>query len=239
VTSALIELRERSRAGHGALIFEDERLLFGFSQGDFPAAALKEFFPSQRLLFLKQIHSDRIVSQADWQAGIEADGLLLDADAPGAIAVIQTADCLPLFFFSRDRNLGGVIHVGWRGLWLGIEAKLVSMLGSHLESCFFYIGPGIEKKCYEVGEELPESFKGKPYAGSIFASRGGKKYAMDLKAGLTLSLRALGVKASKIQDCGLCTYCGRGRFPSYRRDGKTGKRIFNFLQLKSGYPSVK
>ncbi len=59
---------------------------------------------------------------------------------------------------------------------------------------------------------------------------------MDLTSGLKLSLAALGVAAERIQDSGLCTFCSAGRFPSYRRDGKTGKRIFNFLLLKSGPP---
>jgi len=40
--------------------------------------------------------------------------------------------------------------------------------------------------------------------------------------------------AGRIHDAGLCTFCSGGRFPSYRRDGKTGRRIFNFLQLKQG-----
>jgi copper oxidase (laccase) domain-containing protein len=90
-----------------------------------------------------------------------------------------------------------------------------------------------------VGEELPRLFAGKKYGKEIFSKMGPGKYAMDLKAGLKLSLAALGVAAERIQDSGLCTFCSGGRFPSYRRDGKTGKRIFNFLLLKSGHPAGK
>ncbi len=42
------------------------------------------------------------------------------------------------------------------------------------------------------------------------------------------------IAAGRIRDAGLCSYCSNGRFPSYRRDGKTGRRIFNFLLLKEG-----
>jgi hypothetical protein len=231
----LIDLAETEFAGHFLALHESAALVLGFTGGDFPAAGLKRLFPGRPLLFLKQVHSDRIAAAADWRAGLEADGLFLDR--PGAVAVIQTADCLPLFFFDDARRRGGVIHVGWRGLLAGIEERLAERLGADLGSFSFFLGPAIEKNCYEVGEEIPPLFAAKKYAKEIFSSKGRGKYAMDLKAGLALSLKALGVAAGRIQDSGLCTFCSGGRFPSYRRDGGTGKRIFNFLLLKNGQPA--
>jgi len=233
----LIDLAEKEFAGHALALHESEYLILGFTGSDFPASDLKRLFPGRPLLFLKQVHADRIVAASDWRAGTEADGIFLDR--PGVVAVIQTADCLPLFFFDDARRCGGVIHVGWRGLRSGIEERLAAMLGADLGSFSFFLGPAIEKKCYEVGEELPRLFAEKKYAAAIFSANGRGKCSMDLKAGLKLSLAALGVAAERIQDCGLCTYCSRGRFPSYRRDGKTGKRIFNFLLLKNGHPADK
>jgi hypothetical protein len=217
-------------AGHGLAIHEDGRLAFGFTDAGFPAAALKLLFPGRPLLFLKQVHADLIISDSEWHAGVEADGLLLES--PGVVAVVQTADCLPLFFFSARRRRGGVVHIGWRGLLQGIEARLVERLGDELADFSFYMGPAIESACYEVGEELPELFAKRPYAKGIFKLIPGGRYAMDLRAGVQRSLTGLGVAPSRIRDSGLCTYCSGGRFPSYRRDGKTGRRIFNFLQLK-------
>jgi YfiH family protein len=228
----LIEFRERVVAGHGVSIHDGERLACGYTTGDFPASALKKLFPSRPLLFLKQVHSDRILSEAEWRAGAEADGLLLER--PGPVAIVQTADCLPLFFFKDDFSQGGVIHVGWRGLLQGIEQKLAARLGREIGRYGFFFGPAIEKRCYEVGEDLPPLFAQKPYARDIFSKWGRRKYRMDLKAGVKLSLSAAGVEAARVQDCGLCTYCSGGRFPSYRRDGATGQRIFNFLMLKNG-----
>jgi len=204
--------------------------VFGYTENGFPAAGLKRLFPSQRLLFLRQVHGARIVTPLEWQPGIEADGLLLDR--PGDVAVVQTADCLPLFFFEDGGRRGGVIHAGWRGLLQGIEEKLAGLLGQELDRYTFFLGPAIEKKCYEVGEELRELFANKTYAVDIFSFKRPGKYALDLKAGLKSSLAALGVAPGRIQDSGLCTYCSGGRFPSYRRDGKTGRRIFNFLALR-------
>ncbi|HUU06006.1 MAG TPA: polyphenol oxidase family protein [Patescibacteria group bacterium] len=226
----MIELSERIFEGHGLTVFENERLLFGYSAMGFTSTALQRFLAGRPLLFLKQTHSDHILYQADWLPAAAGDGLILQR--PGAAAVIQTADCLPLFFFNDDQSRGGVIHVGWRGLHQGIEAKLISLLGNDSGKYVFYLGPGIERKCYEVGEELPVLFRDKTYADRIFAALGGGKYSMDLKHGLTLSLRTAGIVPERIRDSGLCTYCSKGRFPSYRRDGKTGKRIFNFIILK-------
>ncbi|MBE0665315.1 MAG: laccase domain-containing protein [Chrysiogenales bacterium] len=226
----MIELSERIFEGHGLTVFENERLLFGYTEMGFTSTALQRFLAGKPLLFLKQVHSDIILNQADWLPTAAGDGLILQR--PGAAAVIQTADCLPLFFFNHEQSRGGVIHVGWRGLHQGIEAKLISLLGNDSAKYDFYLGPAIERKCYEVGEELPVLFRDKTYADRIFSALGGGKYSMDLKYGLILSLGAAGILPERIRDSGICTYCSKGRFPSYRRDGKTGKRIFNFIMLK-------
>lgn len=233
----MIEFGERVVAGRAVSIHEGERLVFGHTTGDFPASALRELFPSRPLLFVKQVHSDRIVGEAEWRPGVEADGLLLER--PGPVAIVQTADCLPLFFYKDDFSKGGVVHVGWRGLLQGIEQKLAARLGRELGKFSFFLGPGIEKKCYEVGGELPDLFAKKAYVDKVFEFVRPGRYTLDLKAGLSSSLSVLGVAPDRILDCGLCTFCSGGRFPSYRRDGKTGMRIFNFLLLKGGDPAGK
>jgi polyphenol oxidase len=230
----LIELRRRFFAGHGIHIFDNGRMILGFTETGFSAVSLRRYFPSRPLLFLKQVHSDRIVTGNDWWTGLEGDGLFLDR--PQGVAVIQTADCLPLFFYKDDFSRGGVVHIGWRGLWQGIEKKLIQLLAGERNNYFFYLGPAIEKSCYEVGEELPGLFADKAYAAHIFTKLATGKYAMDIKAGVTLSLLASGIAADRIGDSHLCTFCSQNRFPSYRRDGKTGKRIYNFFALSRLHP---
>ncbi len=222
----------RSLAGERLFIYEEERLSFGYTAGNFPSKSLKLLFPDLPLLFLKQVHSDRIATDEEWHAGIEADGLLLDRH--GVVAVVQTADCLPLFFFNEERSRGGVLHVGWRGLRLGIEERLAERLGKEFHGFTFFLGPAIEKECYEVGEELRELFAKKDYANDIFSRSRPGKYFLDIKTGLKLSLQALGAAEGKVRDCGLCTRCAGGLFPSFRREGSTGRRIFNFLTLSAG-----
>jgi hypothetical protein len=233
----LIEPAERPFAGHSLFIHEDDHLVFGYTKGHFPSSALKLVFAAMPLLFLKQVHSGRIVSPGEWHAGIEADGLLLDRR--DVVAVIQTADCLPLFFFNDEGSRGGVLHVGWRGLHQGIEERLAERLGGEFRKFSFFLGPGIEKMCYEVGEELKDLFVKKAYAKEILSISRPGRYWLDLKAGLKLSLKALGASDEKIMDSGLCTRCSVGLFPSFRRDGGTGRRIFNFLALRSPAPPAR
>jgi polyphenol oxidase len=226
----LLELQTQYFEGHAMNMYENSGIILGFSEINFTAAALQRFFKPLQLMFLKQVHSATIVRDSDWQPVSEGDGLILEK--PGTVAVIQTADCLPLFYFANDFTAGGVIHVGWRGLWHGIEIKLLEMLPGDPGNYFFFLGPAIEKKCYPVGEELHRLFQDKPYSRSIFHPGPDGKYLMDIKAGLVRSLIGAGIAADRIQDSGFCTYCLKDRFPSFRRDGATGKRIFNFLSLR-------
>jgi YfiH family protein len=235
----LEQLPEQNFEGFSLQAHEDARIIFGFTHSHFTAAALQRFFKPLPLVFLRQVHSSRIIQASGRQSPSgrrkrqqleEADGILLTT--PGTVAVIQTADCVPLFFYADDFSIGGVIHVGWRGLCQGIEKNLLTMLPESSGRYTFYLGPAIEKNCYTVGEDLRLLFAAKFYANDIFTPKGGGKYILDLKAGLRLSLIESGISANRILDCGICTYCASDRFPSFRRDGKTGKRIFNFLALK-------
>ncbi len=219
----------RSFAGKRLFVHEEKSMCFGYTSIDFSSKDLRRLFPVPPLLFLKQVHSDRILSDGEWHAGSEADGLLLER--PGVMAVIQTADCLPLFFFDRRRRRGGILHVGWRGLQQGIEQRLIARLGGELAEFSFFLGPAIAGGCYEVGEELLELFAKKTYANGIFSKIHPGKYQLDIKSGLKRSLASAGVAAERIRDCGLCTHCSPGLFPSFRRDGGSGRRIFNFLLL--------
>lgn len=222
----------RTLAGKRFFIHEENNLSFGYTSIDFSSRDLKRLFPSLPLLFLKQVHSNRILSAGEWRAGSEADGLLLER--PAAVAVIQTADCLPLFFWDQRRRRGGILHAGWRGLLQGIEERLLDRLGKERGEFSFYLGPAIAGGCYEVGEELADLFAKKAYANRIFTPVRPGKYHLDIKSGLKLSLASAGIAAERIGDCGLCTHCAPGLFPSFRRDGGTGRRIFNFLLLADG-----
>lgn len=216
--------------------YETETLLLGFTEMDFGIDNLAAYFQPRRLVQLEQIHSNIIHDVQNIKSSGRGDGLI--STTPGIMPVIETADCTPLFFWHPDGSIGGVIHIGWRGLFQGIEKKLVERLlfkNTDLSQFRFVLGPAIERDCYEVGPELFHQFSGKSYGANIFTASLGenkRKYLMDVKRGIVLSLRESGIPGGNIQDLGLCTYCESDRFPSYRRQKGTGQRIDNFLLLK-------
>lgn len=169
---------------------------------------------------------------------LDGDGWLLSEH--GVPIIIQTADCVPLSFWNREHSRAGILHIGWRGLHSGIIDTLKSNFGGkpiNPGEFGFFLGPCIERDCYEVGPEMVDLFRSVQPASDFFSSvqkgeEGDRKFFFDLKGAIAASLIEWGASVDDIEDSGLCTFCNPVRFPSYRRDGKTGKRIYNFLLLK-------
>jgi YfiH family protein len=235
----IIDLIRKCINGHFINYYENNRIVLGFTEIGFKLNDLSTYFAVQQMLELKQIHSNITRFASQTEPGMKGDGIILDQ--PGIMAIIKTADCTPLFFLDCQYSIGGLIHIGWQGLLKGIEKKLVGLLEEKsipLKNLLFYLGPAIEKRCYEVGPELYEKFSITPYREDIFSYKPHqgereRKYLMDVKKGISLSLQESGIPGHRIVDSGLCTFCEGQRFPSYRRDRGTDTRIYNFLLLKN------
>jgi YfiH family protein len=84
-----------------------------------------------------------------------------------------TADCLPIILADRKRRAVGVFHAGWRGTVKRIVEKGVGEMRKHFGSdprnLLAAIGPGVQKCCYDVGEEVRTKFETQfAYASSLF-----------------------------------------------------------------------
>lgn len=216
----------------------------GFTELHFSFAHLSRLFNTYKLIELKQVHSAIIHVSSQIGTGCKGDGIILDQK--DTMAVIKTADCTPLFFWHHGDtgcSIGGVIHIGWRGLLKGIEKRLLELLAVKfgtidIHQLNVFLGPSIEKKCYRVGPDLYEMFSPKSYRDKIFSPLYTKKnrvikYLLDVKKGIRLSLKESGIPDQRIQESTLCTFCEKDRFPSHRRCPTPGKRIYNFLLLKA------
>ena len=214
-------------------IHEKHGLAMGFTEAGFRIDDFQDMFPGYPLVHLKQIHSNIIVPAPRAEDGREGDGLTLREKK--IIAVIKTADCVPLFFWDDSFTIAGILHVGWKGLLYGIEQELLNILSREalpLKRFSFATGPAIESTCYEVGLDLYEKFSSKEYRDKIFSPKGDGKFWLNIKRGITLSLAQSGIGEHHILHSPLCTSCLYPRFPSYRKNGKTGQRIYNFILLK-------
>ena len=237
--------------GHFINYYEDSHIILGFTEKDFKPEDLTTLFNNYRLTELKQIHSEIIhlssrietMKIPEKEPTMKGDGIILDEKR--TMAVIKTADCTPLFFRDSNYTIGGVVHIGWQGLLKGIEAELINLLEKRLlspQDLHIFLGPAIEKNCYEVGQDLYDKFGIKEYRDKIFFQKTGQKtgkkplkYLMDVQAGISLSLEKLRIPVQRIDKSSLCTYCETERLPSYRRDkgnGDNDGRIYSFLALK-------
>ncbi len=183
-----------TRVGGVSRVYGGNALNLGFTKHDTRAGVLRnrELFLQELgvadgrkiwpLISLRQIHSDLIhrvdETRADEMRGDRApeqlfagDGLV--TDAPGLVLAVQTADCLPIILADRKRRAVGVFHAGWRGTVKRIVEKGVGEMRKEFKSdprnLMAAIGPGVQRCCYEVGEEVRTKFEAQfAYAASLF-----------------------------------------------------------------------
>jgi polyphenol oxidase len=146
---------------------------------------------------------------AEPQPGLpEADGHA--TDRPGLAPLVFVADCLPVAL-SGPRGVA-VVHCGWRGLAAGIVRRGVD----EVQAAAAAIGPGIGPCCYEVGDDVRDSFGS--LGDGIAVGR-----MLDLREVARRLLAEAGVDRVEISD--LCTSCHPELFFSHRRDrGRTGRQ---------------
>ncbi|MCP4470248.1 MAG: peptidoglycan editing factor PgeF [Gammaproteobacteria bacterium] len=150
-----------------------------------------------------------------------------DADAaitrePGKIAVVMTADCLPILVCNRAGSEVAAIHAGWRGLQAGVIEATIAALHSPARHLLAWIGPGISQSCFEVGDEVRGAFIDRvANAQSCFSANRPGHWLCDL-AGLAESvLRTAGF--DQVARAPYCSYGDADLFYSYRREAVTGR----------------
>ena len=116
-----------------------------------------------KIVFANQIHGTMIkkVSSADCGTFIkDCDGLI--TDDKDIYLCIFTADCMPVFLASRDYSVVSLVHAGWRGLAAKIlENAIISFkndFGISPRDIFAYVGPHINKCCYQISNDLKKTF---------------------------------------------------------------------------------
>ncbi|MBA2650569.1 MAG: peptidoglycan editing factor PgeF [Legionella sp.] len=170
-------------------------------------------------LWLEQTHSTRCIIAE--QAGN-------DRDADAAIAhswqhplVILTADCLPITLCAVVGDEIAAIHAGWRGLIDGIVENTLSKMHNHREHIIAWIGPSICENCYEVGEEVLDSFVGKYSKAQAAFKPHNNKWLANLPKIAEFILKSNGIQA--VYQSELCTFEEKNGLFSYRRQKQTGR----------------
>jgi YfiH family protein len=171
--------------------------------------------------WLNQTHSNR-VTLLSGENDYEADSDSAISRKKGQIAVVMTADCLPILLCSQDGSEVAAIHAGWRGLVDGIVSNTVSRMRSSPSQLMAWIGPAISQQRFEVGEDVFQLFvdRNKNASGFFHANRP-QHWLFDLPGLTEQELSGHGV--NQVCRSGLCSYDDAERFYSYRRDNVTGR----------------
>jgi polyphenol oxidase len=211
----------------------------GFSAGDFAELNLADHVQDDPRLVEKNrqylVDQCQLPEQPQWLQQTHSINVInLDADdsrqgdaaltsIPGRIAVVMTADCLPVLLCNQQGTQVAAAHAGWRGLLNGILENTAHRMAADNAEIMAWLGPAIGPAQFEVGDEVREMFIAQHAAAeNCFVQNRPSHYLADLYALARLRLQNAGV--TLISGGEYCTFSEPERFFSYRRENVTGRQ---------------
>ncbi|ERK58071.1 hypothetical protein HMPREF1983_00905 [Gemella bergeri ATCC 700627] len=228
---------------NNAFIFNDDNINIIFTKRQIDSKNIDDMkkisaeynFDFENLAFNTQVHGAsvrKIESKDDLKNnGLEADGLITNLIKIPLL--IFTADCVPLVFYDKIRNVVALAHAGWRGTYSNISQEIICAMvqdyNCDKKDIKVIIGPSISKENYEVSKELVDKFSVLNVADYYVEKNG--KYYLDLWQINKELLVKSGVLEKNIIFSNLCTVKNNDKFFSYRKDEETLKRIGTLIQI--------
>ena len=193
-------------------------------------------FNYTNLMYNTQVHGAavRIIKAIDDRKnnGEKADGLV--TSLKNVPLLIFTADCVPLVFYDKEKEVVALAHAGWRGTYDNIAEEIIETLAKDYncekENIKVIIGPSVSGDSYEVSHELVEKFA--VHNIDNYYKKLEDKYYLDLWAINKGLLKHAGILDKNITLANFCTVKDNNQFFSYRLDNATTKRIGTFIELK-------
>ena len=172
--------------------------------------------------WLAQVHGVEVADLDAVSPGSRPRADAAATSAPGRVAVVLTADCMPVFLADRAGRRVAVAHAGWRGLAAGVLENALAALRCAPGEAIAWMGPAIGPGAFEVGPEVREAFlAADSRAEGAFAPGKPGKFMADLYALARARLERAGVGA--VHGGGFCTHGEPRRFFSYRRAPRSGR----------------
>ncbi len=167
----------------------------------------------------KQRHTRKVALVGE---GEDLDGIdgLVSAD-PILFLGVTVADCLPIALYDRENALLAVLHSGWRGTGICLNAleMMSKRWGTRPSQVAAVFGPCIGPCCYAVDQARAAAFEkefgGMGPLGPALERRSGKCY-INLQAANASLLEQAGV--GDLAYCPVCTH-DDPRLGSFRREG--------------------
>lgn len=152
----------------------------------------------------------------------------------GTCIGVSTADCIPLIIYDAEHHAACAIHAGWRGTVQYIALKAVkemqTLFHSDPKKMKAVIGPGIQLRSFEVGQEVYDLFASAGFDMDKIAKRMGK-WHIDLPLCNKLQLTMAGIDEDNIIQSDVDTFTSH-EFFSARRQGVSSGRIYTAIILE-------
>ena len=166
---------------------------------------------------LHQVHGNRtIVARKPLHSTEEADGVI--TDVPGLTLTVRAADCQNFAVYAPKHRVGGVLHVGWRGVLSealkGFYDVLASEFGIEPEETYIVAGPSL---CLECAEYKDPEFELRQKIAPRFVHGD----HVDLQGAATMQLLDLGVPRDQFMRHPECTRCHPETYLTYRGGDKS------------------
>jgi YfiH family protein len=152
------------------------------------------------------------------------------------LAVIKTADCVPILIGDPKTGAFAAVHAGWRGTLASVATqaleRMSALYGTRAQEVRVAIGPAAGACCYEVGTEVIDAFrKHFPDSNELFTPTRDGHARVDLLKANRDQLVSLGVDADRIHTSPLCTMCRTDLFFSYRREKSVHGRVGRLMAV--------
>lgn len=171
--------------------------------------------PAERVISAVQIHSKRVLfceNENSFPQETQADGIITTNN--NVVPAVLVADCMPIFLYDKNSKAFGVLHSGWKGTGISLEAisLLAKKFGSKPNDIYFILGPHIRECCYNIDRERATFFRSiEKNSVRLLPKKllqlNRWHYSLSLaRANISLLLK-VGVPQENIFDTTLCTSC--------------------------------
>jgi YfiH family protein len=182
---------------------------------------------ASRVLAGRQTHT-RVLAFEDAPSPtpFPCDGRVVPGGSDAVLAV-TCADCLPIFLHDEGTGARALVHSGWKGTGIAVEAltQMRRRYGTRCSDVHAILGPCICGACYTVDEERAKAFAS--ICAEAVRKDGEGLYHISLREANERLLRGMGVqKITRSRDC---TF-EDSRFGSYRREGQSYTRMIAWMR---------
>jgi len=181
--------------------------------------AKKYGYDHKKLCYMEQLHSNIVQIVHDDTTLYKCDALV--TNKKNRPLMVMVADCIPILFYDKVKEVIGVAHAGRVGTFENISKNtvqsMVNFFDSDVRDITVTLGPSIQKCCYEVSLEIAQ------YTKNSFGKEFVHGRNIDLQGINKKQLQTIGILEKNIITSPICTHCSNEKYFSYRKDSGCGR----------------